>query len=109
MKYQIDLWKTIRETIHIEAATPEHAIVEARQKHPGMNADEATELIPDADGELEPGSSFVVIGECENCEALIFDIEDHVQCEDCVLCLKCADALRTENPSTDGGNARSAS
>lgn len=89
MKYEIILWKTIRDTIHVEAATPEQAITDARQSHPGMNADEATELIPDADGELEPGASFVVMSACENCDKLIFDAEDYVHCEDCDLCTKC--------------------
>lgn len=90
MKYEIVLWKTIRETIHVEAADPQTAIIDARLLHPGMNADEATELVPDADGELEPRETFTVIAQCENCERMIFDGTDYVNGEDCDLCMKCA-------------------
>lgn len=100
MKYEIILWKTIRDTIQVEAETPEQAITEARQSYPGMNADEATELVPDADGELNPGSTFTVMSACENCDKLIFDIEDYVHCEDCDLCTRCFNELRTsEEPA----------
>jgi len=93
MKYEITLWKTVRETIHVEAENPEQAIKDARLHHPGMNANEATELSPDADGELEPGASFVVITDCENCDKLIFDVDEYVHCEDCDLCVACAKAI----------------
>lgn len=90
MKYEILLSKTESKTVQIECETRDIALRRARSEHPGFTADDAV-IGLDADDEVV--ESHQLIGQCESCEAFIW--EGQIYANDAEGIMVCAACMET--------------
>ena len=95
MKFEIGLHKTETKTVELEAASRDEAYRKARSENPGFDTDVVTEVTEHDDG----GTDHVLIGECENCECLLWEDVPYINDEEGVqICMECAKHLDEANP-----------
>lgn len=94
MIYEIELRKTARQVICIEAPDPGTAHLHAMDAHPKWTSKRLIEVLKPADGQNEPeyGDSFELMAICE-CGKRLFNDDDFRECEDATLCMECYNDL----------------
>lgn len=96
MIYEIEMQRSERVAIRVQAASPDEALRQARAQRPGYSADTVLEL--DADGEV--CGEHLLHASCDGCGAPIWEGQPYAAGDDHYECAACADPATLMQPPT---------